>query len=527
VVEYAGLYQLFHYFGVHTQQPAPSADNPQTEFLVSSASRFLDLLRQTPDSLFDVGAKETHGQEVEAIDNLRHVRDALREIAEADPDHELRSTIARAMVDRQALTALASSKDEDKKVLAELAYMASEAVEGGFGMDQDARVSIMVRYLLARPVERTWIRTPSVVLSTGEKNSVGGHNLYSRVPIYQADSSLSRGRVAVEDIGEQRVIRFNPADEGRIEMTVRGAVRDDKQSAEQVQTAINTNLPKNQLRVQRLETALGFAGEIRPEPLRGLQPVHVRPALDMGWAPQNAVLRSSDSRLLTDLAGDRSQSFLVERSANGQILLHSSQGSHVQASDLPSATDGLLQMSGNGGKNSVNIHFRGFNGRQAEGFLRSLKMHSSDERVFVASLEESMSPEELRAFRKGDYKLSEATVDESKIVVEGRDVSAEVSIPHVNSAKPGLLVRIKLRLAEALSNVAEFLGSLHSRLQELVRSFGEERDLRIATAGMFRALKKDSRFKEVQIQVTREGRDVFYSWYYTPVQSQKGECFPA
>jgi len=527
VVEYAGLYQLFHYFGVHTQQPEPSANNPQTELLVASAGRLLEILRQTPDSVFDSQAKGAAAEKLEIVENLRRVRNALREIAATDPDHALRNTIARAMVDRQALSTLTASKDEDQKVLAGVAYMAVQGVEAGFGLGQEVRASIVLQYLLVRPLERTWIRTPSVVISTGQKNSVGGHNLYSRVPIYQADSTVSPGKVAVEDMGNQRVIRFNPVDDGRIEMTVRGAVRDETQSAQQVETAINTDLPKIGTGVQKLETALGFAGDVQPEPLRGLQSPHIKPALEMGWAPRKAVLSRSDSKLLAELAGNRSQGFLIVREPNGDILVHSSRGIHVQASDLPTAADGLLTMAGDGGKDSINVHFRGFESRQAEGFLRSVKLHRGEDRVFVASLEESMSPEELRAFRRGEYKLAEATVDESKVTVTGQDVTADVSIPHIDSAKPSLLVRIKLRLAQALSNAADFLGSLRGRIQQLVRSLGEERDLRIATGELFRALKKDSRFKEVHIQVTREGRDVFYAWHYTPVQNQKGECFPA
>jgi hypothetical protein len=220
------------------------------------------------------------------------------------------------------------------------------------------------------------------------------------------------------------VIHFNPRDDERIGDTVRDAPRDDEISADQVRANVESALGADSRRPRPLGVALGFDDSVRPDPLRGFQRAHAPDSINgIGWNRSGDALSAQDAKFLKRVAGKDFRSVLVARDSNGTYLISAPPAEPVQAFDLASGTDALLTVTRDTPGARLALHFRGFDDRQAEGFMRNIDAHS-EVRSVVGSTEESISPERLEEIFYGKYNWTRAELTKDPVVVDAADGKA-------------------------------------------------------------------------------------------------------
>jgi hypothetical protein len=348
---------------------------------------------------------------------------------------------------------------------------------------------------------------------------VGGHNLSSRVTVFEADTSLSAGTVSVEDNANNRIIHFNPRDEARIDDAVRNVAREGEATTDQIKAAAETSLHSAEVAPQPIDAALFIDGARKPDPLRGFQSAHAPDSVPgLGWRQNTESLSSKDARLFKKLGGTGTRAVLVARDSNGAYVISAPPASPLQAFDMASGTDAFLALTGDSGDTNVAIHFRGFDERQAEGFLRNVEAHS-EIHVIAGSTEEFVSPEELTKILAAKYEWSGAKVVEEPSVAiaeDGttREIHTDLEVPAKESGRPSLLIRIKITLSSAVDFTAQMLSDLSTYIKGVLDSvlgnLSSADDSRIVARRLIDELKKDRRFADVQAQVEHDSRTIFY-----------------
>lgn len=529
VVEYAALYQIFHHFGIHSSLADPPS-KPFSSPLLTPAKYLIDGIAKLSNEDLERLQIQMHA-DAESTEVLQALGKAVTDLRNIPIGNKERGTLAKAIIDRHELIALVRSGDQEQQELATTATAISRCAE--LFLDSEVRTRLMLESIeWAEHRKSDWIHTPSVVISHGRSEKfVGGHNLYSRVPEYRADSAIEVGRVAVSDESGQRVIRFNPVDESKIAGTVRDEGRSVEKSASDAQEILNSRLSQVSRPTTEIDEGLGFDNvqpgfdKVRPEELRGLQPAHIDTAIkNVGWAPERSgSLTSKEKTALSLLTDARNTAILVSRTDNGYSVLGPS-GLHLQASTIPSATDAMITaIAQNKMRGVVNVEFSGFQAEQAEGFLRGAENYVQDDVSLIATTRDELTQEEIAAIKKGEYRLDRADIESvNSVVEEGKEAAiVDLKLKHEPGRLRDIFIRIKLVFREITGNLTSRVAELRAQISGMLQSFNSETDLRIAVTGLAKELRKDPRYTGVSINVRRENKDLFYVHNRNEILSRK------
>jgi hypothetical protein len=465
------------------------------------------------------------------VDTIHKVRDTLRQLFHDDPNGRLLNALVAALASRDGFSAIQGFSDEDtKKGLAGL--MAAIQHIRQAVVSPDVRQQVLFAYALGTNArESLWIHTPSIVESRGTVSAEGGHNLSARVTTFEADDAVAAGQVKVDENSDGVVIHFNPSDDGRIGDTVRNAAREDEVSPDQVRANVQSALGTDNRKPVPLETALGFDESIHPDPLRGFEAVHAPDSIrGIGWRSGGKALSSRDAKFLQRIGGKSSRPILVARDSSGVYVISAPPAAPVQSFDLASSTDAFLAVTRDTPDAQLAIHFRGFDDRQAEGFLRNIDAHS-EARLSVGSTEEYVSPEKLEEILNGKYDWTRAELKgEPEIIVaadgRSRELRAEISVPAREAEVPGLIVRLKLTISNAIQFTQAMLADLKVQIRDVLLNAKSD-DARIVARTLVDELKKDQRFTTVQAQVKHDDRTIFYVKNNDPSKDQQACGFAA
>lgn len=525
VVQYAAIYQIFHHYSVvesanpePAPAPVPSPLIGPTQILLREIAGINDAkLDEIPDRDF---AKSAH---------LAH--EGLDVLSRNDPDGSLQNLLASAIASRDGFPAVDAISDDDTKKLLKSLMGAVQKIGDGF-VSPDQRKSILAFYATATGARDShWIHTPSIVASQGTQTAVGGHNLSSLITTFQADDAVAASHVTVEENGNARVIHFNPGDEGRIGDTVRNAARDDQIGADQVRANVESVLVADTRKPLPLNTALGFDDSVRPDPLRGFERAHAPDSIDgIGWRRGGQPLSSQDATFLKRIGGKNTRPVLVARDSNGTYVISAPPAEPVQAFDLASGTDAFLTLTRDTPETQLALHFRGFDDRQADGFMRNIDAHS-EVRISVGSTEENFSPEQLEKILSGNYDWTRAELTKDPeliLAADGRshEVRAEISVPARETEAPGLIVKLKLTVVNAIQFTQNMMAEVSAQIRGVLSSMKGD-DARIVARSLVDELKKDQRFVTVQAQVQHDQKTVFYVKNHDPFEDKKAVSFAA
>jgi hypothetical protein len=321
------------------------------------------------------------------------------------------------------------------------------------------------------------------------------------------------GNVTVEEDGNARVIHFNPKDDGRIGDTVRNAAREDGATTDQVRDKVQAVLSADDRKPAALNTALGFDDSIRPDPLRGFEAAQAPHSIEgVGWRQGGDALSSKDAKFLNRIRGNSPRAVLVARDS-GAYVISAPPAAPVQAFDLASATDAFIALTRDTPEAPVAVHLRGFDDRQAEGFMRDIDAHS-EVRVSVGSTEEYVTPGQLEEILNSKYDWTRAELrEEPKLVVaadgKSSEVQAALSIPAREAGNPSLLVRLRLTISNAIEFTQGMLTELGAHFRSVLLGVNSD-DARVVARALVDELKKDKRFTTVQAQVQHDDKTVFY-----------------
>jgi hypothetical protein len=519
VVQYAAIYQIFHHYSVvdsANPKPAPQA---VLSPLLGPIRALLQGIAKSSDAEMD------DFPDAEMVKTAHKVRDALRELFQNDSDASLQNALVSALSSRDGFPAIDAISDDDTKNGLRGLMVAVQHTRQVF-VSPDERQAILVGYALRTGArESPWIHTPSIVESKGTETGEGGHNLSARITTFEADEAVAAGHVTVEENGSARVIHFNPKDDGRIGDTVRDAAREDDVSADQVRAKVEEVLIADNRKPVPLETALGFDESIRPDPLRGFEPAHAPDSIaGIGWRRGGEALSSQDAKFLKRIGGKDSRQVLVARDSTGAYVISAPPAEPIQAFDLASGTDAFLAVTRDTPDARVALHFRGFDDRQVEGFMRNIDAHS-EVRVSVGSTEEYVSPEKLEEIFNGKYDWTRAELKEEPqlfVAADGqsREVRTAISVPACEAEAAGLIVRLKLTISNAIQVTHEMLADLTVQIRGVLLNLRGD-DARIVARALVDELKKDRRFTSVQGQVQHDDKTVFYVKNHDPFEDQK------
>jgi hypothetical protein len=512
VVQYAAVYQIFHHFGIRPSAGAARSPGATVSPLLEPIQQLLGSIAEAKDADLPQARSDTDGHLAQEILDFRN---NLRKLRRYDKDGSLQLTLASALSSRDGVQAISDITDTDlQKGLFTVMQQAQDV--GPYFLDTSTRQLMMLLYRVRSqgPTER-WIHTPSIVISQGAESVVGGHNLSSAVTVFQADEGVDAGKVFVEEAEGKRVIHYNPDDDLKMGASVREAARDETKNGDAIRASVEQSLGTSSEHHLNLPASLGINDIIHPDPLRGLEAVHTPGSLpSMGWHTTDAVVPPSDVRLLKKLGGSRSRVVLVANDGKGTYVISAPPAAPVQAFSTPSATDAFVGLTKGSSETMVSVHFRGFDDRQAEGFLRNLESHGSLSPT-IASTEEFISTEELGAILDAKYDLSKAEViSPAQLITQDggktRQLATDLAIPARESGLSRIIVKIRITLSEAFEASAQMLSDLNSMVRSIVANLSEKDDVQIIAKELIHELRKDRRFASAQAHVQHDNKTIFY-----------------
>jgi hypothetical protein len=371
----------------------------------------------------------------------------------------------------------------------------------------------------------TWVRTPSIVLSEalGElRGGVGGHNLSSEIGLFRADSGIAAGDIRIVEENGKKVILYSEADSDKISEGVRAAGRNGDKSDSELQTIVEQNIKNAASDDRPMEQALGFKDAFRPDKLRGFQPLSTQEALaNTGWKPVARSVEERHASLLDVLTVKNSRTVLVERQPSGNfVIAHGASKQLLEAANLPSAVDAAVAcVEADGGEvQTVTLHLRGFEPRQARGFVKNTEINLDQETApkLIATIEEQpIEPGELSEILKQDYDFHNATIERISDPIatsDGQLVEVDLKAPAKVVTKPPLLMRIKLLFQDGFRITQDVITSIQSaigRWQQLIVQSPENVDALFAAKGILKDLRSvHPEIRGVSLNLQREGKDI-------------------
>jgi hypothetical protein len=531
VVQYAGLYQIFRRFQITAVSPATHHAN-SIGSIRPLARHALDVIASITDPGLDkVSAEMKHNGDSEndsdTIEEIRKVRDVLRDFL-GNGDRDDVAMLVNALADSGAYRSLAqkAQDDETSRAVVKLASAVSEVWHHivGFDSPENARAALLYADESGR-TDETWIRTPTIVIShaVGQlRFAVGGHNLDARMTEFRVDPKLLAGHVRIGEENRTKVVFYSPADGQKAPELVRSAGRFEGKPPEELQHMLSAELNEIKPRSRPLSEVLGFVGNTKPAELRGLQAAHLGSGGEnIGWRPAPAAVSPDDAAILRAFEPRRkgTETFtplVITRNSDSTYVVVGKSGQRFEASDLPSAIDAVTSSIRSGSLSDVNLHFKGFDFRQAQGFVRTaeldLRESDSESRLDFSIAEptkEAMSPAEMEHLSREGFDFSRAetphVVDQGRTEEGLEKVDIEVKVPAMRAGRSSLLLRIRMFFDQSFQLTSDFLTSI----QQIVRGIADDLNTIMAGRRILRDLKIiHPGTKGIHLRLSRQAKDV-------------------
>jgi hypothetical protein len=530
VVEYAAIYQIFRHFQITATAPVMHHASVVTSLRPAVAGVMNEIASITDDQLDRATARSHDEEGAKSIQQLREVRDALVEF-QSKADEGQKQTLIAAIADPVVFRSLLTKSDSDRstRMIVELAGAVADMkhfLDGYDSPDNSRAAAVYVRESDRK--DDTWIHTPTIVISRAQgdvRGSVGGHNLSSVITELRPDTELAAGSVRVAQEDGAKVVYYNPADSGKVPEIVRSAGRYEEKNAGELQDVLTQEIRNAKAPERPLGEMLGFSDTFKPAELRGLQPVHLGLGGEAaGWAPSGNWIPLEDGKVLAALEPrtgpvNKLGSVVITRNGDGGYLVVHGSNQAIRAADAPSAIDAALTCVKNDESPTVHLHFRGFEPRQAKGFVRTaeLDMDPQTAKRISASIEESLSPEDLARIAKEDFDFSRAevkAVSDVKVTEEGRAVDVELDVPAKAAGHPSLWMRIRIILEGGIEFTQEMLGSIVQMIQDIV---GDSNAILSAKQVVKELRTIHPGIKGVEMRLGRESKDVLLVFRHSPI----------
>ncbi len=351
VVQYSALYQIFHSFPVAVGRQAVMGDRKAVDASIEAA------LRQAVDDIIDGTAKvapavrdrelallvESDDSQVADMSMFvdamlqAQIEIAAEDLARAEdlfPDGIVDATVRYladprhnfpSEADRAAFTRLiedGTTPDELFDVVEALSMAKRAAIAGSFAAflaENDVRPALEVSADITKVFEASLaaaksspqtgaIRTASVVLSKGDAEAVGGHNLDAPREMVVLDPAVAPGNYAVREGGDTTTIAINPADRAKADDLPRIYERtldDPAQQASQIKAAlvapteirsaeVALALPSTQARLNPKTEGLFAKGLGAAEPV-DFPPAHLARLEDISASKKSDVIVEFDA----------------------------------------------------------------------------------------------------------------------------------------------------------------------------------------------------------------------------------------
>jgi hypothetical protein len=174
--------------------------------------------------------------------------------------------------------------------------------------------------------------------------------------------------------------------------------------------------------------------------------------------------------------------------------------------------DAYLALTRDAREGEVSLHLRGFDDRQAEGFLHNLEPHSDDHTTIV-STEETVSPEEFIAILERKYDITQAKIlDEPRVLYEdgAAHIEQQIAIPAREAGVKGLILHIRVSLQNMLHVTQEMLAEFSNSLRTALAGLNPDETVAQVTRQLARELRAKQEFRNVRLKVEQQGKTLFW-----------------
>jgi hypothetical protein len=528
VVQYAGLYQIFHNFGFgataggHGSDIQARADKNLAADVLSTlhAIRKADdrRLKEIAATIARKVAKRGGKASPEVVLFLISMRvneldkklDALHEIWGDEGVSELASCWANPRALNAAdLTTLA---DEMHKLTPEGGRPSRAQLHGSLAARKyvalimarelmaDSLVKVVIHEFADIDAVRTrysepfgdqpegWIRTPSIVVSraTGVVSTLtGGHNLDAGITAFRAERGLAAGDLKEVLVDGKRVILYGEGDAARIPNLVKIAGKEAHNP--ELLSILKARLPD--VRPVDLARADLFVPDFVPPPVRGYMPVSIE-AKGLGWteaAPKP--LTAAEQLLAESPRASKSPTLTVARRGDAYMVFTADDAAPFEAKTKTSLVEFLTtKRLAVPAESELHLEFNGFEPQEVRGLVKSCRVRAlregagdgemrlvsrsirSGARTDAATFEARLLEVDLRS-----AKISEPVFGE----VNGRAVATiDVAVPARVAGKPSLLLRIHVFFEKLLGSVTDLVKTqVRQVVERFLRSIGENAEL--------------------------------------------------
>lgn len=547
VVQYAALYQIFRNFQVTSETPAMNHGTKISPVLKSESNRVVNwLLPLNTDKLRMLAVlsqiSEPKGEKVadtflqlaalkEALLDLRRQMgkpglDQLTDLL-ANRNAFLRESFEKQEQPSMDLLAIFEQIQELSQVLQDLMPLDIRSVEQKYRQEQ------------GETGHRGWIRTASVVQSSGQQNIIGGHNLSARTVVFEPSAGVAANHVNLkpDPVTGQQIIEYNPEDFSKIGDLARPSARDQK-SPEEIKKILEERMPKAVQLHQPLRRLINFDGGQGKIGGRGLLPDQAPElATDIGWKPSGRAVREREASLIKAASVSSAPAVIVTRlPEGGYSITHGLNKSGVYARNLPEATDvarSVVENYTTNGTPGVTVYLAGFEPRPGRSFSKTLelRLNSTDrEKVSVVVEGQAFEPKEIERIFSQDYDFPNATVERVSEAIREPEgdwsVTADIKVPARKSGIRSLWMQIKVRFKDLTAPVREVVPAIRTAIREWQASLADLSERR-SILEVTRSLRKRLRAVDPGISVETsfheegsEGRDLYADHSDRPVNGR-------
>ena len=524
VVQYALLYQIFRDFNVTASKTPASYSHPEQQAMAREAARLLTGFAAAPAATIEgypEGMKLSPQEVAQARQGLRELQKDLIEYRTLTGDTTflaLGMTVANpragyAEYDRALAKTEARRTRRDIAILAQQFLLrklssgiTAEVLRANL-VDTTRSVEIYVRAAVRTPPG--WVKTPSVVLSSFVGgNLVGGHNLDSAVTRYAVSPEVPAGKVAVTEVGGQRVIRVNPADADRIPAMLRTAA-----TSREAPAVLARNLAL-EMRAAEPVPASRAVALMLPKRLEEAPAGHI---LDRGLVAGDLPAGTPRSGMWAHNPAPSAVNPAAELSHGGIRTLHIARNSdmtytiHSPSSDVPFVTANYEEAvdvavsavrGGDPPGGRWSLAFDGLEKEESQNFLYTVEVQGklkSQEDLQLAGFGMSRRSDAAALRRTlGEHydvaraRILEVEVEPAASAAEHQAVRMTVEFPSYTAGKPPFLMRIRLVFREFVSRpLQEFARSLVEQILTRHAAAAAARGERLTVQSITDSLRMD------------------------------------
>jgi hypothetical protein len=506
VVQYAGLYQIFHNFGfgkktarhgsdvqaraeknladdvLMTLHAIRKADNKRLKEVAATISR-KEGGKTTPEVILFLSSIKVNELD-QNLDDL-HMLWGDQGVAE----------LAAAMANPRALslTDMESLMDEMRRLAPQGESPSPEKLHGSAAARKyvalvmarelmaDWQVKVIinefadidaVRMHYSEPFQSQpegWIRTPSIVVSraTGIVSEwTGGHNLDAEITVFREETGFRAGELKEVLEDGKRVILYGEGDAAKIPNLVKLAGKEAHNP--ELLNILKARLPE--VKPLNLTRADLFPRDFVPPPVRGYKPVSVE-AEGLGWTKAAPKPLTATERVLAESPRTaKTPTLTVAREGDVYKVFMADDAVPFDAKTKTSLVEFLttkrLEVPADA---EFHLEFKGFEPQEVRGLVKScraraLREGTADGEILFLSrsikIEARLAEFDLKAAKIGEPLFKE---------VDGKTLATiDVMLPAKVAGKPPLLLRIQVFFEKLLGNVTE---SVKNNVRQIVERF--------------------------------------------------------